>query len=222
MISPASPISPLVQSPVYFEDIVLPNSFSLICWNVHKENLQPGFISLLKALEVEYALEIILLQEALFSSQLISIAGFPYVAAANLHVSGMYSGVVTAAHADPTERHHYMTLAREPFVFTPKSTLVTIYRFQRRPSLAVVNLHAINFRSLSWYKWEMSRLYELLKGHSGPMVLAGDFNCWQSARKQVLDHLREKLALEYVVTDNSHRGKKLLWIFTRSYICEGG
>ena len=70
-----------------------------------------------------------------------------------------------------------MTLAREAFISTRKNTLITIYQFQNKEMLMVVNIHAINFRSLAWYQWELSRLHDLINGHEGPMILAGDFNC---------------------------------------------
>lgn len=208
MFSPASSVSPTVQSPVFFEDILIPDAFSLICWNVHKENLRSGFTTLVREWERVFGLDLILFQEALFSSELHSIAGFPYVAAANLKMSGKYAGVITAAHADPFDSRFFMTLAKEPLVFTPKNTLLTLYRFQDTTPLMVINLHAINFRSLSWYQWELSRLMDLLRGYKGAMVLAGDFNCWQPARKLALDRFAAALELSYVPPGNGRYVKK--------------
>ena len=208
MISPASPVSPPVQSPIFFEDVLIPDTFGLLCWNVHKENLRRGFTHLVREWERVFGLELILLQEAMFSRGIQTIAGFPYVAAANLRMAGRYAGVATAAHADPMDSKFFMTLAKEPLVFTPKNTLVTRYRFQDKSPLMAVNLHAINFRSLSWYQWELSRLYELLRGYKGAMVLAGDFNCWQPARKLVLDKFAQSLGLSYADPYNGKYVKK--------------
>lgn len=208
MFAPASPVSPLVQSPVFFENIMIPDEFALVCWNVHKENLRPGFTPLMRDWEGQYGLDLILLQEALFSGSLLSIAGFPYVAAANIRMPDRFAGVVTAAHADPRASRSYMTLAKEPLVFTPKNTLTTLYRFESKDPLMVINLHAINFRSLSWYQWELSRLLDLLRGYEGPMILAGDFNCWQPARKLALDRFTHTLGLSFAPPKKGRYVKK--------------
>lgn len=184
----------LVQSPVIFEKTLIPEAFSLICWNIHKENLRPGFTQLIRKWKQNYGLDLILLQEARFSKKIFSIAGFPYVAAANIRLPGYYAGVITASGADPYASRHHRTRTREPIISTPKSTLITIYRYGES-LLMVVNIHAINFRSLALYQWELSQLYNVIKGHKGPMVLAGDFNCWRRSRKRVLDRFARSLDL---------------------------
>ena len=193
-----TPDNPLIQSPVIFEKTVIPDEFSLLCWNIHKENLKNNFAELIRDWKKKYCLDLILFQEALFSQALFSIAGFPFVGAANIKLPRYFSGVVTAACADPFSSQFYMTLAREAMISTRKNTLITIYRFKDRTLLMVVNIHAINFRSLAWYQWELSRLYELIKGHCGPMVIAGDFNCWRRTRKRVLDEFARSLDLKHV------------------------
>ena len=202
------PADPLVQSPVFFENAVIPDQFSLLCWNVHKENLKSGFIEQIRQWKTDYILDLILLQEARFSNALLSIAGFPYVAAANLRLTRHFSGVITAANADPQLSKFHMTLAKEPLIFTPKNALITIYPFQNKETLMVVNLHAINFRSLSWYQWELNRLFELLKGHKGALVVAGDFNCWRRSREKVLDHFSKLLGLTYARPENENNVKQ--------------
>ena len=202
------PAAPLVQSPVFFENTVIPDQFALLCWNVHKENLKAAFLNQIREWKADHTLDLILLQEARFSNALPSIAGFPYVAAANLRLGLHYSGVITAANADPKSSRFHMTQAREPLVFTPKNALITIYRFQDKETLMVVNLHAINFRSLAWYQWELARMFDLLRAHRGAMILAGDFNCWRRSREKVLTHFTGLLDLAYARPDNSTHVKQ--------------
>lgn len=190
-----TPAAPLIQSPVIFEKTVIPDDFSLLCWNVHKENLKKKFTPLVRNWKEKYRLDLILLQEAIFSPVLFSIAGFPFVGAANIRLPRHFSGVLTAAGADPFSSQFQMTRAREAYISTRKNTLITIYRFKNKELLMVVNIHAINFRSLAWYQWELSRLYDLIKGHHGPMILAGDFNCWRKSRKTILDKFTHMLDL---------------------------
>jgi len=101
-----------------------------------------------------------------------------------------------------------MTLAKEARIFTPKNTLVTLYRFKNKAPLMVVNIHAINFRSLAWYQWELTRLSALLKGYKGAMIVAGDFNCWRRSREKVLDHFANLLGLSYARPENEHHVKQ--------------
>ncbi|MCP3942563.1 MAG: endonuclease/exonuclease/phosphatase family protein [Desulfobacteraceae bacterium] len=190
-----TPDAPLIQSPVIFKKTVIPDDFNLLCWNIHKENLKKKFTSLIQNWKKKYNLDLILLQEARFSQTLVSIAGFPFVGAANIRLPKHFCGVVTAAGADPFSSQFQMTLAREAFISTRKNTLITIYRFDNNDPLMVVNVHAINFRSIAWYQWELSRLYDLIKGHTGPMILAGDFNCWRRSRKTILDKFTDTLDL---------------------------
>ncbi len=149
-----------------------------------------------------HGLDLMLLQEARFSDALDSMAGFPFVAAANLKLPRYCSGVVTAAKAPADHSRFHLTYAKEPFILTPKNSLITIYRFRDNTGLAVVNIHAINFRSSAWYQWELARLAEVLKGYSGSMVLAGDFNCWQSARQTALEQFSGSLGLTLAMPDN--------------------
>ena len=202
------PASPLVQSPVFFENAVVPDRFSLLCWNIHKENLRPGFIHRILEWKKDHGLDLILLQEARFSNALVSIAGFPYVAAANIRLPFGYSGVITAANADPQSSQFHMTQAREPLIFTPKNALITLYRFKDNTPLMVVNLHAINFRSLAWYQWELARLFELLRGYAGMLVVAGDFNCWRKSRIKILDYFTDSLTLDYALPRDETYVKK--------------
>ncbi|MCK5694992.1 MAG: endonuclease/exonuclease/phosphatase family protein [Desulfobacula sp.] len=193
-----TPDNLLIQSPVIFEKTVIPDEFSFLCWDIHKENLKTYFAELIRDWKKKYCLDLILFQEALFSQALFPIAGFPFVGVANIKLPGYFSGVVTAACADPFSSQFHMTLAREAMISTRKNTLITIYRFKDRTPFMVVNIHAINFRSLAWYQWELSRLYDLIKGHRGPMVLAGVFNCWRRTRKRVLDEFARSLDLKHV------------------------
>lgn len=190
-----TPSNPLIHSPVLFEKAVIPDEFNLLCWNIHKENLKKNFSGLIREWKKKYRLDLILLQEARFYPALFSVAGFPFVGAANIRLPRHFSGVVTAAGANPFSSQFHMSRGREAYISTRKNTLITIYRFQNKELLMVVNIHAINFRSLAWYQWEFSRLFDLIQGHVGPMILAGDFNCWRQSRETILNEFTDRLNL---------------------------
>ncbi len=202
------PASPLIQSPVFFENTVIPDDFGLLCWNIHKENLKPNFLKQIRTWKKDHSLDLLLLQEARFSNRLTSLGGFPFVAAANLRLPFDYSGVITAANADPKTSRYHMTQAKEPLIFTPKNALITLYHFNDMASLMVVNLHAINFKSLAWYQWELARLFDILKAHRGAMIVAGDFNCWRKSRIKILGHFTGLLDLRYALPRKDKHVKK--------------
>jgi endonuclease/exonuclease/phosphatase (EEP) superfamily protein YafD len=218
-----TPSTPLIESPILFERTVIPDEFSLLCWNIHKENLKKGFTDLIRNWKKKYRLDLILLQEAKFSRTLFSIGGFPFVGAANIRFPRHFSGVVTAAGAQALSSRFQMTLAREVFISTRKNTLITIYQFTDKELLMVVNIHAINFRSLAWYQWELARLYDIIKGHAGPMILAGDFNCWRESRTAILNEFTAMLGLVHAEPRHPRHikewfGYKLDRIYTRDLL----
>lgn len=218
-----TPDTPIMTPPVIFDKLTVPDDFSILCWNVHKENLKKNFTSLIKKWKQKYRLDLILLQEAMFSQTLRSIAGFPFIGAANIRFPGHFSGVVTATGIPAFSSQSHLTMAREAMLFTRKNTLITTYRFKTNARLMVVNIHAINFRSPVWYKHEFSRLYDVIKGHIGPMILAGDFNCWGQSRERVLDEFIGMLDLEYARPGHARHVKKwfgsqLDRIYTRGLI----
>ncbi len=203
-----TPKTPIIKSPVLGDKAAVPDVFNLLSWNIHKENYKKKFPVFIHDLKVSYSLDLLLLQEARFSETLTSIAGFPYIAAANLSFPRFYSGVVTATNAYPFSASHIMTNAREFVLQTRKSSLVTIYRFIDKLPLMIVNIHAINFKTLRWYQLEFSRLYDRIRQHNGPMIIAGDFNCWGKPRKSVINAFARSLNLEYARPESSRHIKK--------------
>ena len=71
--------------------------------------------------------------------------------------------------------------------------------------LMVVNLDVINFVRIEAYKHELNRSLEALNGHLGPIILAGDFNTWSSARTHYLIHAIKQLGLTQVSIASKHR-----------------
>ncbi|MBT3178674.1 MAG: endonuclease/exonuclease/phosphatase family protein [Desulfobacula sp.] len=203
-----TPNIPIVKSAASNKKSFLPDEFSLLCWNIQKENLKKEFTPLIQNWKKAYSIEMVLLQEARFFKTLSSIADFPFVAAANLSLFGHFSGVLTAASVYPFSSQYKMTKAREAFITTRKSTLITLYTFKDQSLLMVINIHAINFRSLACYKLELSRLHGLINLHKGPVILAGDFNCWRKSRKEILDEFACSLNLEHTRPRFSRHVKK--------------
>lgn len=96
------------------------------------------------------------------------------------------TGVMTVSTAVPLVQCNFA--AREPWLRTPKATLVTEYALtDRSETLLVVNIHAVNFTfGLGAFERQLEQASSVLARHEGPIIFAGDFNTWRKAR---LDHL---------------------------------
>lgn len=117
------------------------------------------------------------------------------------------TGVLTASHARPI--YCRALRAREPIIRTPKSSLITKYKLTgENQVLLVANVHAINFSfGAKSYKSQAFELKQEMQSHSGPIVLAGDFNTWSEKRLQSLHEVTDLLGLQSVQFATDHRKK---------------
>jgi endonuclease/exonuclease/phosphatase (EEP) superfamily protein YafD len=156
----------------------------------------------------QFDIDILMFQEAVFPGNLDSVAGLSYAAAANIKIRQVLFGVLTAATADIHTKTDVMSLARETMLATRKNVLMTRYWLGSGDLLLVVNVHAMNFTSRAWYEWEFSRLFKTLQHHTGPLVVAGDFNCWNRSRLRIIKDLARGLGLKQARPDRSHLVKQ--------------
>jgi endonuclease/exonuclease/phosphatase (EEP) superfamily protein YafD len=190
------------------ENKIIPSDFGILCWNVHKENLKPEFDTMIRNWIRQFDIDILMFQEAVFPGNLDSVAGLSYAAAANIKIRQVLFGVLTAATADIHTKTDVMSLARETMLATRKNVLMTRYWLGSGDLLLVVNVHAMNFTSRAWYEWEFSRLFKTLQHHTGPLVVAGDFNCWNRSRLRIIKDLARGLGLKQARPDRSHLVKQ--------------
>jgi len=198
----------------------VPEIFSLLCWNVYKNNTKhPDFIPFLS--RYEERLEFMLFQEANFmDDKVFDLSSFAFDAAANLEVRGAFYGVLTASRVESNYAQAYLSEVKESFVASHKSLLVSSYPFDDGSNLLILNVHAINFRENQSYDRELERFLTLMQEHKGAMIVAGDFNTWNKKRMQKLHEIREKLGLQMVVFSEISgvkifMGKQLDFIFYR-------
>lgn len=94
-------------------------------------------------------------------------------------VTGVKSGSTAEAQKVQVHRSNYY----EPVVKTQKLLLETHYSLaEKSQQLMVLNMHAINFVGVRKYVDQLEQLQGALKSHSGPVLLAGDFNTWNPKR----------------------------------------
>ncbi len=191
-------------------DRAVPETFGLLCWNVHKNNTkQSRFKTYLETLENAYTF--MLFQEANFrDDRHFTLPNFAFDAAANLEVRGDFYGVLTASKVESDYAQAYLSEGRESLVGPHKSLLVSQYRFEDGEPLLILNVHAINFRENQHFNKELERFLVLLENYKGALVVAGDFNVWNKKRMQKLHHLRENLGLSMVPFEQSDPVKSFM------------
>jgi endonuclease/exonuclease/phosphatase (EEP) superfamily protein YafD len=172
-----------------------PRAIRIVTWNIHKQD-DPGWQRDL-ARFVDGS-DLVLLQEVVLDAELRAIverAGRAWVMASSFLYEGRDIGVLTAARVPPVAK--CTQRIGEPLIVVPKSAVVCWYRLEgRREPLAVVNLHAVNFSlTLGAYEKQFAALAAALVAHRGPLILAGDFNSWNDARRDAMKSAADKLGL---------------------------
>lgn len=181
---------------------------AVMSWNIHK-NADPGWQRDLARFAV--ASDLVLLQEAALTGELrgiLATVGRPWVHANAWEYDGVANGVLTGAAVAPYDA--CLQRAVEPLITLPKSALVTWYRVAgRTETLAVANLHAINFTpALGAYREQLDALGTVLATHRGPLIVAGDFNTWSVYRVDAMNAFAARLAL---VDVKASRGERALF-----------
>lgn len=182
-------------------------NIKVLLWNVFKckrKGWQSDFASLINNKDL------ILLQEAILNSpfdgmfnhslqhQWIMASSFKNVKS-NIETGVKTGSSVVAnkhffsasAHSEPITKTKKMVLATEyPLASTVESSL--------EQSLLVINTHMINFVSFEKFRAHLDQAFQALEHHSGPILLAGDFNTWNRKRMQYFDELAISCSLKEV------------------------
>ena len=93
------------------------------------------------------------------------------------------------------------TKYRQFGVITPKVLLVTEYPLPNGQSLLAVNVHLLNFERWSVIKirHQLEDLKFIITHHSGPILMAGDFNTWNQKRLQLIEGIKKDIILQEVI-----------------------
>lgn len=168
----------------------LGDRISLLVWNIYKAkkpHWQESFTALAEGRDI------VLLQESIFNTRHKGLfedsARFEWIMARShtYHHNQLTTGLKSGAVAPSTGQRFLSSPDREPILKTMKLALRTEYPLQHHDqTLLVINVHAINFVSLTKYIRHITQVLSLIKDHTGPVILAGDFNCWNEARAAFL------------------------------------
>ncbi|MGX6476685.1 endonuclease/exonuclease/phosphatase family protein [Klebsiella grimontii] len=164
---------------------------------------------------------LVLLQEAQTTPELVKFATSNYLAADQvpaLVLPQHPSGVMTLASAHPI--YCCPLREREPILRLAKSALVTVYPLPDSRLLMVVNIHAVNFSlGVDVYSKQLLPIGDQIAHHSGPVIMAGDFNAWSRPRMNALYRFAREMSLREVrFSDDQRRrtfGRPLDFVFYR-------
>lgn len=184
-----------------------PDNIAFLNWNIYKgngENWQDDLSVFARSHHV------MTIQEATLSKEMTTLLqahDFNWIMNAAFYLKGTAAGVMNVASANAV--HSCGFKVKEPLIRIPKSTLVSYYMIDGfDEKLLVANIHGINFTlGVRSYRNQLDKLYEAIKHHDGPMIVAGDFNSWSDNRMEIVNQLIERLELsdlEYEVNNKTH------------------
>ncbi len=120
-----------------------------------------------------------------------------------------FSGVMTSSKYPILSGRTIHSDSREPFLKTPKSSLLSKIKIDGR-EVMIVNTHGINFVTLNAFKIQIIELEKELMNFDGPIIWGGDFNTWAIGRIHILNNTISNLGMEAVEFENDHYIKKAL------------
>ena len=193
------------------QEEAVPNTFSLLVWNIHKENQKSIFKETLKTLLETYPSDFLLFQEAKHpKTDTYSLEHYSYALASNIETANNFFGVTTAAKVCFNTINTSVSREKElGGLATHKSLLITQHSFSNNSVIHIVNLHAINFVSLKSFTLELAKITQVLQAYSSPIIIGGDFNNWSKKRVQALEHFQKQLHLKKAVIQHPHHIKSI-------------
>jgi len=164
--------------------------------------------------------DLVLMQEAPLTAAASSdfAAGRHWSFVPGHQVRGGVTGVLTLSRIEPLARCSFTAV--EPWLRSPKATSITTYGLAATDrTLAVVNVHAVNFTvGVDAFHAQFRMIGEALRDHEGPIILAGDFNTWRGRRLQVVEELAGSLGLRAVVFEVDQRVRRFGYALDHIYV----
>ena len=179
----------------------LPQTITLVNWNAQK-GANPQFVFDLAKLLAQEQPDIVFLQEA--RADLIQegqMGGYLANGWSYPWPGGTMVGVLTLSRIPPVWAESVSSRYREFFVTAPKVSLIAEYPLPNGKSLLTVNVHLLNFERWGDLKIrdQLEDLRAILKIHTGPVIMAGDFNTWNEKRLRLVEEIARDLKLTEVM-----------------------
>lgn len=185
--------------------------FSLLCWNVHKQNLRFHFHPYFREILERYGIDLIALQEVKMERLHSTLFDPFYVSfAPNIRLPDRMYGVMNGSRIPESESFSLLSLHRESMIRTRKSAVYSYYPLANGEKLMLLNVHAINFRGNRVYRREIETIFDKCAHHKGALIVTGDFNSWNLERMGVLMKLSASLELKSIEMEQGHLIKSFM------------
>ena len=182
----------------------LNGELNVLVWNIYKQNRPNWHASLQTLVEGK---QLVLLQEASMTPELLHWIEDNQWFGSQVDAFKAFdttAGVLNLSYDTPDLACAYTEL--EPWLGLPKSALYATYPLTNGQSLAVVNIHAVNFTyGTVEYQRQLDTLVTELLNHQGPIIVAGDFNSWSDARLSVMKQALDKIGVTEVTYQVDNR-----------------
>ena len=176
----------------------------VLSWNIAKNNYEPNWSRDFLAIVEKYQPDKIFLQEVSLRADTLKIpelSGMNWVFTPNFidTSTNTYAGILIATKYDRLNAQAILTEHYEPILNTPKVSLYMHHDLVKHPeALLTANAHLINFVSDRQFQAQLLQIESVLAKHQGAIILAGDFNTWNSSRCVMLQQMTERLNLTAV------------------------
>ncbi len=180
------------------------SNINLLSWNIKKGQINQWKNDLLHFADGK---NLVLIQEAVLGPELTKSFSktWSWSFGKGYQTPKHVTGVMTFSNSEPLTHCNFKNM--EPWLGTAKATTVTEYGLLGTDdTLAVVNIHAINFSfGVKEFKQQIDQVREVLAVHDGPVILSGDFNTWRKRRLDIVESLAFDLDLEAMSFQEDHR-----------------
>ena len=146
-----------------------------------------------------------------------AITGWEWHLAASFNMkNNIAAGTVLGSAARPSNVHYYRTKDIEPFVKSPKATVLAYYVIPgSAKKLLAISIHGINWDGDEALERQLNMILPEINAHNGPVVFAGDFNTKNASRVALTKRILATAGLKQVPWENPLKKKQLDDVFTR-------
>ncbi len=167
------------------------DNYTLLVWNIHKENHTIEFQKEFKSLLHMYKPDFIILQEYIYNQKFLPISNLNYIFAPNIYKSSInsFSGILNASKYISTSDIPILSTDTEPIFYTPKISLITKYNLTMI-NFNLINIHALNFNlNNQGFINQIQKTLKHLDTAKEAVIFAGDFNTWNKIKLMKLNSI---------------------------------
>lgn len=184
--------------------------YTVISWNISKNDAQNKEI---KRLVRRHRPDLFCLQEATSRTckELQADFNCHFAPSWKMPDSDVYNGVLTASRLDLQDPARFESPDREFLFFTTKAAMVSTIALNEETELMVINVHLLNFVGLDAFGDQLREIYRYARAHTGPMILCGDVNTWNSARLKIVHQYAARLGMVEALAFHKSGGTPSKW-----------